>query len=223
MNKKTDFILCLFLGFLGIHKFYEKKISMGILYLFTGGLFFIGWIYDCIQLGIGMYKEKDTISNIYSQEMPYETKDKEEETIMQPILNSINIETTNDEFHNYSQKEMVEPIQKMTQREELANAMNPSPFWNDGTEAQQEFATNLVDEFCNRFAKYLCRGIKNHVIEETDADNIADALFMSINTIDDAKWWCNKKSTNDFTIASKLLEDNDEYLNIIKKLKKEYN
>ena len=46
---------------------------------------------------------------------------------------------------------------------------------------------------------------------------------MSINTIDDAKWWCNKKSTNDFTIASKLLEDNDEYLNIIKKLKKEYN
>ena len=68
MNKKIDFILCLTLGYLGIHKFYEKKISMSILYLFTGGLFFIGWIYDCIQLGIGIYKEKDTIRNVYSQD-----------------------------------------------------------------------------------------------------------------------------------------------------------
>lgn len=58
MNKKIDFILCLTLGYLGIHKFYEKKISMSILYLFTGGLFFIGWIYDCIQLGIGIYTKK---------------------------------------------------------------------------------------------------------------------------------------------------------------------
>lgn len=221
MNKKTDFILCLFLGYIGIHKFYEKKISMGILYLFTGGLFFIGWIYDCIQLGIGIYKEKNTIRNMYSQETSY--KDREEEPIIQHTLNSINIETSNNEFDNYSQKEISKRIQKMTKREELANAMNPSPLWNEGTEAQQEFATDLVDKFCDRFAKYLCWGIKDHIIESDDADDIANALFMSIDTIDDAKWWCNKKTTNDFTIASKLLEDDEVHLNNIKKLKKEYN
>lgn len=43
------FILCVFFGFLGVHKFMEKKIGMGILYLFTVGLFGFGWLYDCIK------------------------------------------------------------------------------------------------------------------------------------------------------------------------------
>lgn len=61
INKKNRFILCLLLGYLGIHKFYEKKVLSGILYLFTGGLFCIGWIYDCIKLGIDLYKSKNVV------------------------------------------------------------------------------------------------------------------------------------------------------------------
>lgn len=49
-NKWVAFLLCLFLGYIGAHKFYEGKIGMGILYLFTGGLFGIGWIIDTIVL-----------------------------------------------------------------------------------------------------------------------------------------------------------------------------
>ena len=49
-NKWVAFFLCLFFGFFGAHKFYEGKIGMGILYLFTLGLFGIGWIVDCILL-----------------------------------------------------------------------------------------------------------------------------------------------------------------------------
>lgn len=49
-NKWVSFFLCLFLGYFGAHKFYEGKIGMGILYLFTGGLFGIGWLIDCIAL-----------------------------------------------------------------------------------------------------------------------------------------------------------------------------
>lgn len=41
------FVICLFGGFLGIHKFIEKKIGLGFLYLFTVGLCGIGWLYDC--------------------------------------------------------------------------------------------------------------------------------------------------------------------------------
>lgn len=37
-----------FLGIFGVHKFMEKKIGMGILYLFTFGLFGIGWLVDAI-------------------------------------------------------------------------------------------------------------------------------------------------------------------------------
>ena len=45
----VKFIICLFLGPLGVHKFMEKKNGMGILYLFTMGLLGFGWIYDCIK------------------------------------------------------------------------------------------------------------------------------------------------------------------------------
>ena len=49
-NKWTAFFLCLFLGGLGAHKFYEGRTGMGILYLFTAGLFGIGWLIDLISL-----------------------------------------------------------------------------------------------------------------------------------------------------------------------------
>lgn len=49
-NKWISFLLCLFLGAIGAHKFYEGKIGMGILYLFTGGLFIIGIIIDLIAI-----------------------------------------------------------------------------------------------------------------------------------------------------------------------------
>ena len=49
-NKWTAFFLCLFLGGIGAHKFYEGKTGMGILYIFTVGLFGIGWIIDLISL-----------------------------------------------------------------------------------------------------------------------------------------------------------------------------
>lgn len=49
-NKWTAFLLCLFLGFFGAHKFYEGKTGMGVLYLLTCGLFGIGWFIDTIAL-----------------------------------------------------------------------------------------------------------------------------------------------------------------------------
>ncbi|CUM74734.1 TM2 domain [Blautia hydrogenotrophica] len=49
-NKWVAFCLCLFLGFLGGHKFYEGKIGMAILYIFTLGLLGIGVIIDLISI-----------------------------------------------------------------------------------------------------------------------------------------------------------------------------
>ena len=54
----TDFLVCLFLGWLGVHKFKEKKIGLGILYLFTFGLFGVGWILDCVKYLLIFVKEK---------------------------------------------------------------------------------------------------------------------------------------------------------------------
>jgi hypothetical protein len=43
-------LLCIFLGFLGIHRFYLGYTGLGILYLLTAGIFGIGWIIDIIRL-----------------------------------------------------------------------------------------------------------------------------------------------------------------------------
>jgi len=49
-SKWVAFFLCLFLGVLGIHKFYEGRVLLGIVYLCTAGLFGIGVIIDLIVL-----------------------------------------------------------------------------------------------------------------------------------------------------------------------------
>lgn len=49
-NKWISLMLCVCLGMFGAHRFYEKKITSAIIYLFTFGLFGIGWLYDIIIL-----------------------------------------------------------------------------------------------------------------------------------------------------------------------------
>lgn len=45
----TLFLFCAFGGLWGVHKFAEKKIGYGFLYMFTAGLFCVGWITDCVK------------------------------------------------------------------------------------------------------------------------------------------------------------------------------
>lgn len=46
----TAWILLVFLGLFGIHRFYQGKILKGLLYLMSGGLFGVGWLYDLLTL-----------------------------------------------------------------------------------------------------------------------------------------------------------------------------
>lgn len=66
-QKLIDFLLCLFFGYIGVHKFYEKNVKMGILYLFTGGLCGFGWIIDTIRLLVALLS-KDNVISAESQE-----------------------------------------------------------------------------------------------------------------------------------------------------------
>lgn len=47
-NKWISLLLCIFT--ICGHKFYEGKFGLGLLYLFTAGLFGIGWIIDIVSL-----------------------------------------------------------------------------------------------------------------------------------------------------------------------------
>jgi hypothetical protein len=45
-------LLCLFLGVFGVHRFYEGDTKTGLVFLFTGGLFGIGWLIDLFRLAL---------------------------------------------------------------------------------------------------------------------------------------------------------------------------
>lgn len=52
-------LLVVFLGILGVHRFYTGKKATGVLYLFTFGGLGIGWIVDMILVAIGMFPDKE--------------------------------------------------------------------------------------------------------------------------------------------------------------------
>lgn len=56
------FLLCIFAGGFGLHRFYVGKIGTGVLYLFTFGLLGFGVIYDLIKLV--MEKSTDSDGNV---------------------------------------------------------------------------------------------------------------------------------------------------------------
>lgn len=51
-----DFLICFFFGVFGVHKFKDGNFFMGIVYLFTIGLFGIGYFIDCLVRFVGLIK-----------------------------------------------------------------------------------------------------------------------------------------------------------------------
>ena len=41
-------LLTVFFGWAGYYRFHKKQMGLGLLYLFTGGLFFVGWLIDIL-------------------------------------------------------------------------------------------------------------------------------------------------------------------------------
>lgn len=56
-SKAATLILWLLIGEIGGHMFYVGRFGMGLLYLFTGGLFGIGWLIDLILILTNSFKD----------------------------------------------------------------------------------------------------------------------------------------------------------------------
>jgi len=56
----VTYLLWFFFGIIGVHKFYLNKTGMGILYILTGGLFFIGLFIDLFTIPrqVRLYNEE---------------------------------------------------------------------------------------------------------------------------------------------------------------------
>ena len=53
------FLLCLFLGVIGVHRFYVGKIGTGLIWLFTGGLMGVGILIDLVVILLRLFKDKN--------------------------------------------------------------------------------------------------------------------------------------------------------------------
>ncbi len=57
-SRLVALLLCIFVGYLGIHRFYVGKTGTGILWLLTGGLFGIGFLIDLIMIIVGSFTDQ---------------------------------------------------------------------------------------------------------------------------------------------------------------------
>ena len=58
-SKGMAFVLCLFFGYFGVHYFYVRRTTMGLIYLFTVGVFGLGWLYDIVRIAAGSFTDAD--------------------------------------------------------------------------------------------------------------------------------------------------------------------
>ena len=58
-SRLVALLLCVFLGWLGVHRFYLKKIGTGILMLCTVGGFGFWVIADIILIACGSFRDKE--------------------------------------------------------------------------------------------------------------------------------------------------------------------
>ena len=56
-NRLTALLLCILLGFLGVHRFYVGRPGSGIVWILTLGVLSVGWIYDTVMIATGEFTD----------------------------------------------------------------------------------------------------------------------------------------------------------------------
>ena len=58
-SRLVALLLCFFVGFLGVHRFYVGKVGTGLLQIFTLGGFGIWALIDLILIAVGSFNDKE--------------------------------------------------------------------------------------------------------------------------------------------------------------------
>jgi hypothetical protein len=65
LNRLTVFLLCLLLGWVGVHRYYVGRTGSGLVWTFTLGVFTIGWLYDLVLIATGEFQDVEGRRIVY--------------------------------------------------------------------------------------------------------------------------------------------------------------
>ncbi len=108
----TGILLAIFLGWAGGYRFYKKQYGMGILYLCTFGLFYVGWVIDIVKSVKEYFRLKDERREIGER---LDAKAKEEQQQEETRSTHINTKSKG-EFFLHSSKDTDKNISQLNER-----------------------------------------------------------------------------------------------------------
>lgn len=127
-DANTALVLCVLFGYFGVHKFYEGKIGLGILYLLTFGLFGIGWIIDIALLAIKSEEHTKEIQILYKQKEPHSIRKITREEFEQFMI-ACNAQIEHDEEMKQYERKPITINQKSNENsEQKAESFNIQQF-----------------------------------------------------------------------------------------------
>lgn len=74
-TRQSALILCIFLGFIGAHRFYTGYWIIGAIYFLTFGLFGVGWLFDLIDIYKNRFRTQQGELLIPKEQAPNEFRD----------------------------------------------------------------------------------------------------------------------------------------------------
>lgn len=132
-NKSIALILCVFGGYFGLHKFYVKKSGEGLIYLFTFGLFGIGWIIDIFMILDNNFKDaykRPLVDNAYKIRCNKIQKTKPNESVTNSIsyFDLAKVETIDkpeeQTIHPETQRERLRRLGIISEEEFISNSIS---------------------------------------------------------------------------------------------------
>lgn len=114
-KRKVEFLLCLFFGYFGVHKYYEGKKLQGSLYTFTLGLFGIGWVVDCIIIGKNAFKkssEQLEVAGVQKEKNKLENKVVKKDSPFMDLVEKQNKKVEKKKAEKVYQKERIQQLKR---------------------------------------------------------------------------------------------------------------
>ena len=123
---------------------------------------------------------------------------------------------TNSYYITPAQPKAQQPVQRQAPVQQAQPVYTATPTdriseqgiaWRNGTDAQIDWAEDLVKKLLNRAESLATTAVKQQKIDEEDKDQILEELEDAIILQDDANWWIDKRDKSTKTMLLELLPE----------------